>query len=101
MNKKTKKVNPRRKPATHADIERAKDKAAVDLTLALQAMVFTVLGDKRGFDDDQMWDTWKDVQNLAESVNEGRATIPDLMRSLLEERGIDIRKATILKRSNL
>ena len=95
---KKKKINPRRRPATHADIERAKDRAAVDHSLALQAMVFTVLGDKKGFNDDDLWDVWKGVQDLAESINEGRVTAADLMRVLLEERGIDIRKATILRR---
>jgi hypothetical protein len=93
-----KKINPRRRPATHADIERAKDRAAVDLSLTLQAMVFTVLGDKKGFDNDDMWDVWKGVQDLAEAINEGRVTAADLMRVLLEERGIDIRRATILRR---
>ena len=93
-----KKINPRRRPATHADIERAKDRAAVDLTLTMQAMVFTVLGDKKGFDNDDMWDVWKGVQDLAESINEGRVTAADLMRVLLEERGMDIRKATVMRR---
>lgn len=93
-----KKINPRRRPATHADIERAKDRAAVDLTITLQAMVFTVLGDKMGFDNDRMWDVWKGVQDLAESINEGRVTAADLMRVLLEERGMDIRKATVMRR---
>lgn len=93
-----KKINPRRRPATHADIERAKDRAAVDLSLTLQAMVFTVLGDKMGFDNDRMWDVWKGVQDLAESINEGRVTAADLMRVLLEERGIDIRRATVMRR---
>lgn len=95
---KKKKINPRRRPATHADIERAKDRAATDLTLAMQAMVFTVLGDKKGFDNDDMWDVWKGVQDLAESINEGRVTAADLMRVLLEERGMDIRKATVMRR---
>ena len=95
---KKKKINPRRRPATHADIERAKDRAAVDLSLTLQAMVFTVLGDKMGFDNDDMWDVWKGVQDLAESINEGRVTAADLMRVLLEERGMDIRKATVMRR---
>lgn len=93
-----KKINPRRRPATHADIERAKDRAAVDLTITLQAMVFTVLGDKMGFDNDRMWDVWKGVQDLAESINEGRVSAADLMRVLLEERGMDIRKATVIRR---
>ena len=93
-----KKINPRRRPATHADIERAKDRAAVDLTITLQAMVFTVLCDKMGFDNDRMWDVWKGVQDLAESINEGRVTAADLMRVLLEERGMDIRKATVMRR---
>lgn len=44
-----KKVNPRRRPATEADLIRAQTKAINETITIVMAAIFTVLHDKEGF----------------------------------------------------
>lgn len=83
-----KKVNPRRKPATMADVERAKAKAMVDSLRLAEVLIFTVLLDKQGFDSDRLLDVWHQVGDLSDSVNKGIVSIKDLETVLKEEYGI-------------
>lgn len=85
---KKKKVNPRRKPATMADVERAKAKAMVDSLRLAEVLIFTVLLDKQGFDADRLLDVWHQVGDLSDSVNKGIVSIRDLETVLKEEYGI-------------
>lgn len=81
----SKRVNPQRRPATAADIKRAKDIAfreAVDFALAI---LFTVLMDKEGFNKFQLQRTWKETQQLCDSVAQGYVSINDLLRVLDKE----------------
>ena len=48
MSGKSKKVNPRRQPATKADVERAKRSAVAKAIRQTQAIVFSALADKEG-----------------------------------------------------
>ena len=82
-----KKVNPRRRPASQADVKRAKDKAVGDAIYLTKILVFTALLDKKGFTPDDLADVWKQVDKLADSVNEGRITIADMACVLREEYG--------------
>lgn len=59
-----KRINPRRRPATQADVQRAKDTATAD--------------------------AWREVEALSESVRDGYVSAPDLIRVLREEYEIDI-----------
>lgn len=88
MNKK--KVNPRRKPATMADIERAKHQAKDAGIRVAMAIMFTVLADKHEFDVDKMREVWNQTENLADSIGEGRVTVADLCCTLREEYDIKI-----------
>lgn len=86
-----KKVNPRRKPANQADVKRAKHGAIEDAIRMTKVLIFTALLDKKDFTRDDLVDTWKQVDKLADSVTEGRITIADMACVLKEEYGIDMR----------
>lgn len=85
-----KKPNPRKIPATKADIEKAKkqgtDKAA---TFAI-AIIFTALTDKMGWTKEQLLELWGHVDYISDSVTKGYVTIPQLLHTLKEEYGVSI-----------
>lgn len=85
-----KKPNPRKIPATKADIEKAKkqgtDKAA---TFAI-AIIFSALTDKMGWTKEQLLELWGHVDYISDSVTKGYVTIPQLLHTLKEEYGVRI-----------
>ena len=68
-----KRINPRRRPATQADVQRAKDTATADACRVTLAIFFT-----------------HEVEALSESVRDGYVSAPDLIRVLRDEYEIDI-----------
>ncbi len=86
----TKRINPRRRPATQADVQRAKDTATADACRVTLAIFFTALLDKEGMDAEQLQRIWREVEALSESVRDGYVSAPDLIRVLREEYEIDI-----------
>lgn len=85
-----KRINPRRRPATMADVQRAKDTATADACRVTLAIFFTALLDKEGMDAEQLQRIWHEVEALSESVRDGYVSAPDLIRVLREEYEIDI-----------
>lgn len=85
-----KRINPRRRPATMADVQRAKDTATADACRVTLAIFFTALLDKEGMDAEQLQRIWGEVEALSESVRDGYVSAPDLIRVLREEYEIDI-----------
>lgn len=81
----SRKTNPRRKPATQADVKRAKDKATSDACRACMAIFFTVLLDKERADKETLQRVWGEVESLSDSVAKGYVSISDLMRVLHDE----------------
>jgi hypothetical protein len=81
---KKKKVNPRKRPASMADVSRA----MVDSLRLAEVLIFTVLLDKQGFDADRLLEVWHQVGDLSDSVNNGIVSIRDLETVLKEEYGI-------------
>lgn len=80
-----KKINPRKRPATQADVEKAK-KQATDEAVSLAMTIFlTVLKDKNGFSNEELLDTWKNVESLSESIKDGYVNVYDLRIVLREE----------------
>lgn len=80
-----KKTNPRKRPATQADVEKAK-KQATDEAVSLAMTIFlTVLKDKNGFSNEELQDTWENVENLSASIRDGYVSIYDLRTVLREE----------------
>lgn len=87
---KRKRVNPHRKPATKADIEKAKREAennAVDYAFAI---MFSALRDKEGWGKVRLARLWREVNYLSDSVTRGYVSINDLMTALEEEAGITL-----------
>lgn len=80
-----KKINPRKRPATQADVEKAK-KQATDEAVSLAMTIFlTVLKDKNGFSNEELLDTWKNVESLSDSIKDGYVNVYDLRIVLREE----------------
>lgn len=87
---KSKRVNPHRKPATKADVEKAKREAennAVDYAFAI---MFSALRDKEGWGKVRLARLWREVNYLSDSVAKGYISINDLMTALEEEAGITL-----------
>lgn len=87
---KPKKVNPNRRPATQADVKRAKQ-AAQDETIKLAwTIFFTVMRDKEGYGIKRLRRLWAEVENLSDSIAKGYVSMDDLRNALREEAGIDL-----------
>jgi hypothetical protein len=85
-----KRINPRRRPATQADVQRAKDTATADACRVTLAIFFTALLDKEGMCAEQLQRIWREVEALSESVRDGYVSATDLIRVLRDEYEIDI-----------
>ena len=85
-----KKVNPRRRPATEADVKRAKASASDEAVKLAIAIFLTVLCDDFNFDKDQLQLAWERMDKLSESLTEHRVSAWDLVEVLREEYGIDL-----------
>lgn len=88
---KPKKVNPRRRPATGADVQRAKEAAIREAVVYAWAIVFTVLLDKESATPEILQRVWREVEYLSDSVSEGRVSVADLIHTLREEYGVYLR----------
>lgn len=88
---KSKKINPRRRPATAADVEHAKQQAQHFAIETVWAMFFTVMRDKEGYGVSRLKRIWSEVEELADSINQGYVKVQDLVRTLEEEAGITLK----------
>lgn len=85
------KINPKKKPATQADVNRAKREGCHYGTICTAALFLNVLLDKyNGYD--YIAEVWKNVEKLAEEVAEGRIKLKDITGMLWEEYGIELEK---------
>lgn len=79
-----KKVNPRRRPATLADVNKAK-KEAMDIAITFAwAILFTALRDKEGFGYVRLRRVWDEVNYISDSIDKGYINIDDLIEELRE-----------------
>ena len=85
-----KKVNPRRRPATQADVRKAKKEAKTLAIDACWAILFSVMRDKEGYGAKRLRRLWDEVNYLSESVSSGRVNIRDLAETLRDEAGITL-----------
>lgn len=85
-----KKPNPRRIPATKADIEKAKKQGTDEAATFAIAIIFSALTDKMGWTKEQLLELWGHVDYLSDSVTKGYVTIPQLLHTLKEEYGVNI-----------
>ena len=84
------KLNPRRRPCTQADIDRAVRDTTTRATHAAMAIMLSVLLDKFG-GADYIVDVWREVEKLSIEISEHRVSIADLVHTLRTEYGIDLR----------
>ena len=85
-----KKVNPRRRPATQADVQRAKQKGQEEAVKLAWSILFTVLRDKEGYDLEGLQRVWEEVDDLSDSIAKGYCTVTDLRDVLKQEIGANI-----------
>jgi len=89
MSKKKKtKTNPRNKPATQADVKRAKVKAENLAIDKCWTITLTVLRDDFGFGKKRMRRFWEDVEKLSDEINKHEITIKDLAETIEKENHI-------------
>lgn len=88
--KKSKKPNPRKQPASQADVNRAKREAQNEALKLAWAILFTVLRDKEGYDLEKLRRVWTEVENLSDSIVKGYVSVSDLRNVLKEEAGINL-----------
>lgn len=89
------KTNPRRRPATQADVAKAKREAidkAIDVSWAIS---ITILRDKFGFGSVRIHRYWDELQKLSEEIAEGRVSVLDLMTAIKDEAGIVLEGARV------
>lgn len=84
--KKSKKVNPRKRPLSEADVPKIRDEA---IHLAF-AIFLTVLKDNFGFNNDQIVYAWERADKLSEEAKDGRIKLWDLVGVLRDEYNIDL-----------
>lgn len=87
---KTKRVNPRRRPATMADVAKAKREAQLLSINAACAILLTVLRDKEGYGYKRLRRVWDNVNKLSEEISEGRVSVQDLAQTLEDEAEITL-----------
>jgi hypothetical protein len=86
-----KKVNPRRRPATQADVERAKSEAVCKAIVLAKVLTFTALLDL-GFlkTPEEVRMAWDKTKYLADSNIKGYCSIQDMYNALIEDYGVDL-----------
>lgn len=84
------KVNPRRIPATMADVEKAREAGMAEGVSGAIVVFFTVLLDKYGATAENLQELWKHINNLSESIENGYVNLYDLQKVLAEEYEITV-----------
>ena len=79
------KTNPRKKPATQADVNKAYIQGLHDE----EVIFLTTLLDKYSFEIDIV-QVWNDHNKLQLEIAEGRVKVKDLLLALKEESGIEL-----------
>ena len=85
-----KKINPRRRPATMQDVERAKRAAQEEAITNAMAIFFTVLIDKGHAGPERLRRIWRDVNELSDAIIKGYVSVGDLRETLKREYGIEV-----------
>lgn len=88
--KKSKKVNPRRRPASQADVKRAKSAARNEALTGSWVILLTALRDKEGYGPKRMRRVLDEVNYLIDSINQGFINVNDLRQALEDEAGIKL-----------
>lgn len=84
------KTNPRRRPATQADIKKAKNEATDNAMKRVLYMFLYVLVDKHGAPKEDIQELAKELNYMADSIRKGYVTWRDIEHVLLEEYELEI-----------
>ena len=87
---KKQRVNPNRRPATVADVQRAKRDAQDEAIKMTWSIFFTVMRDKEGYGVKRLQRLWGEVNELSDSIAKGYVNVTDLRKALVEEAGINL-----------
>ena len=87
-----KKINPRRRPATQADVNRAKEDATKFAVDATSAIVLFVLREKFGFGHKRLHRFWTYLEDYCTDVVNGVLNVREVMDVLRDEYGITFRE---------
>ncbi len=87
---KKQRVNPNRRPATVADVQRAKRDAQDEAIKMTWSIFFTVMRDKEGYGVKRLQRLWGEVNELSDSIANGYVSVTDLRKVLMEEAGINL-----------
>lgn len=85
-----KKVNPRRRPASEADVKRERERTADGAVKFCMILFLTVMLDKEGSDKEQLQRIMCEIADLSDSVKRGYVNRYDLEKVLLEEYEIQL-----------
>lgn len=83
-------INPRRKPATQADVKKAKRDAIEQAVIYAWAIMFTALRDKFGWGGIRLRRLWDAVNGLSDGIGQGYIKAEDLIKTLKDEAGITL-----------
>ena len=84
------KTNPRKLPATQADVKRARKEGQEFGTRMATVLFLSVLLDKEGADGEIIRRVWNEINDLAQSVVDGYVNLHDLRKVLLDEYEIEV-----------
>lgn len=82
-----KRTNPNKRPATQADVERARAQGRQQGVLDSAVIMLTVLRDKEGFTPEDLQRFWSEIGDLSDSIVQGYASISDMKNVLKQEIG--------------
>ena len=85
---KKKKVNPNRRPATVADVRRAKKQGETNSLTVVWAIFFRTMRDKEGYGTARLQRLWSECRELADAIASGEVKVQDIVDSLRDEDGI-------------
>lgn len=88
---KKKRINPYKRPATLADVNKAKREAKNMAVEIAWSIFFTVLRDKEGYTQADLRRVWDEVEYLSDSITKGYCTVKDLRFILHDEAGVDLK----------
>ena len=83
------KTNPRKRPATQADVKKAQSNAVNTAVRMASAIFLTVLCDKFN-GAEHIPEVWREVNKLSEEIKEGRVSVNDLITVLKTEYEIEV-----------
>lgn len=83
-----KKLNPRHRPVTQADVIKAKKEAQSTAINYAWAIFFTVMRDKERYGKKRLRRVWNAVNELSDSISKGYINVNDLIHTLKTEAGI-------------